>query len=75
VEEHFKRCWSEYKKLPNVISAWVINFTTRQSNQGYVWPENKDKIRVAHVWHDLNWNQATITFDNAKDKPIQIKLR
>jgi hypothetical protein len=60
VEEHIKRCEEKYYNIDNVKEVWLINFTTRQPDKGYVWPTS-NRVSVIYVWHNLEWTSAVIT--------------
>lgn len=73
VLEHIARCEEQYFKIPRVKQVWLINFTTKRPEKGYVWNAPEGRVKVIHVWHDLDWTSALIT-EAPNSKPEQVAL-
>jgi len=84
VLDHLDRVENFYSKIKGLNSTvyllnifldvkelWVINFTTRQPTYGYAWSNSK-KVTIIHIYHDLEWNKATVSF--SEEELITVKL-
>ena len=75
VMEHFDRAKENFSLISGLKEVWVVNFCTRRfdNEKRYNWPSS-NTIRVAHIWHDLQWENATIVFDSDNNTPHVINL-
>ena len=81
VEDHIRRMLGD-ANIANATEGWVINFTTIEpdNENSYLWAEDLHdyehlkvpgfRVVVIHVWHDLCWKNAKITW---KDPVAGIK--
>jgi len=58
--------------VPGATDAWVMNFTTRKTD--YPWPKKSSSVRCVHIWHDLQWKNAALTFDDDRENAVEVKL-
>jgi len=76
VQEHFERTEETYMKLLQCHEGYVINFTTQSYVPGrYVWPSPQSEVKVIHVYHNLEWSDASMTvLKDGKEVSTSISL-